>query len=64
MPVKIDKELFYKPYFWAICVPVLLILWAIPVAFGLNSAQNKASKDVKSTLKVEEYRRTVLGVGS
>ena len=60
MPVKVDKELLQKPYFWAVCVPALLLVWMIPVAFALGDARDKALRDVKDTAKVEEHSRTVL----
>ena len=60
MPLKIDKELLYKPYFWAICVPAFLGLWAIAVAFTLNNAHDKATRSIKNARDTDENGREIL----
>ena len=60
MQLRINRELFYEPYFWAIFVPALLGFWAIGAAFTLNSAQDKANRRVKDARETDENGRDIM----
>jgi len=60
MRLQINKEVFYKPYFWAIFVPAFLSFWAIAAAFTLNSVHDEANRRVNDARETDENGRDIM----